>query len=82
MKILPLRDDLVDYLERRNLVKRWQKQKYLFERNPLHPSLNTEILEPKHLRLYSFRLTKKYRIIFVYTGNEAVEVIDINDHYR
>lgn len=82
MKIQSLRDDLVAYLRQRNLWKRWQKQKSLFEQNPKHPSLHTELLEPRHLKLYSFRLTQKYRVIFVYVGNGEVEVIDINDHYN
>lgn len=82
MLIRPLREDLVEYLGRRGLVKRWEKQRYLFERNPFHPSLHTEVLEPKHLKIYSFRLTLQYRVIFVYVGNEEIEVLDINDHYQ
>lgn len=82
MRIKPLRDDLVDYLEKHSLLKQWEKKKYLFEQNPKLPGLNTELLEPKHLKLYSFRLTQKYRVIFIYTGNEEIEVIDINDHYK
>ncbi|MBI4049506.1 MAG: hypothetical protein HY395_01665 [Candidatus Doudnabacteria bacterium] len=82
MRIKPLRGDLIKYLARRNLTKRWEKQKYLFEQNPKHPSLETELLEPKHLKLYSFRITQKYRAIFVYPGNDQVEIIDINNHYK
>ena len=82
MRIQPLRDDLVEYLQKKNLVKQWEKRKYLFEQNPKMPGLNTELLEPKHLKLYSFRLTQKYRVIFVYIGNQEIEVIDINHHYQ
>ena len=82
MKILPLNKHLLVYLKKRQLHKRFEKQKLLFENNPFHSSLNTEILEPKHLRLYSFRLTQKYRVIFIYCGNSAIEIIDINDHYQ
>jgi len=82
MRIRPLRDDIVEYLQKRNLVKQWEKRKYLFEQNPKLSGLNTELLEPKHLKLYSFRLTQKYRVIFVYVGNQEIEVIDINDHYQ
>jgi len=82
MRIRPLRDDLVEYLQKRNLVNQWEKRKYLFEQNPKQPGLNTELLEPRHLKLYSFRLTQKYRVIFVYVGNSEIEVVDINDHYR
>lgn len=82
MRIKPLREDLIEYLEKRNLLHQWEKRKYLFEQNPKTPGLNSELLEPKHLKLYSFRLTQKYRVIFVYVGNQEIEVIDINDHYQ
>lgn len=82
MRIGPLRDNLIEYLQKHNLLKQWDKRKYLFEQNPKLPGLNTELLEPKHLKLYSFRLTQKYRVIFIYTGNSEVDIIDINDHYK
>lgn len=82
MQVKPLRKDLIEYLVKKNLVKQWEKKKYLFEQNPKLPGLNTELLEPKHLKLYSFRLTQKYRVIFIYAGNQEIEVIDINDHYK
>lgn len=82
MRIRPLRDSLLRYLEKRDLLRQWEKQKYLFESNPRHPGLGTEVLEPKHLKLYSFRLTKRYRAIFIYVGNQEIEVIDINAHYQ
>ena len=82
MKVRPLRADLNDYLKRRLLVKRFNKQIKIFEDNPRHPSLHTEVLEPKKLRVYSFRLTKKFRAIFVFLDDGEVEVVDINDHYQ
>jgi len=54
----------------------------LFESNPKHPSLNTERLEPKSLKIYSFRIDRKYRVIFILTTPEEVEIIDINDQYQ
>ena len=81
MQSKKLRDDLKKYLQKRNLGKKFQKQLKLIEQNPKHPSLNTEILEPKHLKIYSFRIDKKYRAIFVIT-NGQIEVVDINDHYE
>lgn len=82
MKVRPLRADLSDYLKRRLLVKRFNKQIKIFGDTPRHPSLHTEVLEPKKLRLYSFRLNKKFRAIFVFLDNEEVEIVDINDHYQ
>lgn len=80
-KIKPLRDDLKKYLVRHGLEKKFVKQVRLFEEDIRYPSLHTEILEPKELRIYSFRINKKYRAIFVYIDGE-VEVIDINPHYE
>ena len=76
-----LRKDLLGYLKRRNLLKKFEKQLSLLKNNPEHPSLNTEILEPRHLRIYSFRIDKKFRAIFV-IRNGKIEIVDINDLYR
>ena len=82
MKILPLTSRLERFLARHQIREMFEKQKFFFEHNPHHPSLNTELLEPKHVHLYSFRITQKYRAIFIYTGNDAIEIIDINAHYH
>lgn len=82
MNILPLRADLERYLDRHQLRKKWNKQKRLFEQNWQHPSLNTELMEPKDLQIYSFRLDRKYRAIFVIVEANIIEVIDINNHYQ
>ena len=60
MTISPLRDDLERYLKRHNLNKKYTKAKTFFQNDPFHPSLNTELLEPKERLIYSFRLDKKY----------------------
>ena len=54
MKIKKLRDDLEIYLKKHNLTKKYEKAKKLFENDPFHPSLNTELLEPKDRLIYSF----------------------------
>lgn len=82
MKILPLSNRLEKYLKKRNLQKNFIKQKCLFENNLFHHSLNIELLEPKHFNFYSFGITRKYRAIFIYRGNSAIEIIDINNHYE
>ncbi len=80
MKIKSLNDKLSEYLKVHNLQKRFNKQVLIFEANPHPPSLKLEILEPKHLHIYSFRLDRKYRIIFIITNHEA-EIIAITNHY-
>ncbi len=81
MNIKPLRNDLIHFLKKRNLSSKFTKQASLFNTNPRHPSLHTEILEPKHLHIYSFRIDKRYRAIFIITNQQA-EIIDINLHYH
>ena len=82
MRILPLHKEIEGYLKQRGLSEKFKKQKALFERNPFHPSLNTELLEPRSLRLWSFRIDRRYRAVFIFRDRETAEVIDINNHYR
>ena len=81
MKIKDLNKKLLEYLKVHELEKKFLKSKKLFEQDPYHPSLNLEILEPKHLRIFSFRIDIKYRVIFIIIGNEA-EIITITNHYK
>lgn len=82
MKVRPLKPRLVRYLQRHNLFKKYSNQSELLEQNIKHPSLNTEKLNPKEFRLYSFRIDRKYRAIFTVTGQGEIEIVDINDHYK
>ena len=79
--VKPPRPDLVKYAKSHGLTKKLTKQINLFQENPAHPSLNIEMLEPKSLRIYSFRIDRKYRAIFIYVNGE-VEITDINLHYE
>jgi hypothetical protein len=51
MKILPLHPEIKEYLKKGNLEKKFEKQKRLFEKNPFRPSLKTELLELKKMRI-------------------------------
>jgi len=82
MKILSLRPEIREYLEKRKLEKKFEKQKKIFEKNPFHPSLETELLEPKKMRIWSFRIDRKYRAIFIFREKDIIEVIDVNNHYQ
>jgi len=82
MTVLPLRRELEEYLRMRNLLRKYDKQARLFSENPSHPGLNTELLEPTHLRFWSFRIDRKYRAIFYFVSPHFIEIIDINNHYR
>lgn len=81
MQIKPLKASLERYLQDHQLVNKFAKQTKLFEQNPGHPSLNTELLEPKSVGIHSFRLDRKYRVLFIIVVSVA-EVVDITDHYQ
>lgn len=82
MNIKPLRPDLIEYLQKHDLTKKFNKQLAVFKENPRYPSLHNEILEPKSAKLHSFRIDKKYRAIFGTTDDGTIEIVDINDHYQ
>ncbi len=82
MKIKPLKDKINKYLKNHQLGKKFQKAKELFEQDISHSSLNVEILEPKYLKIYSFRLDKKYRVIFIVAADNEIEVITVTNHYK
>lgn len=82
MRVLPLHPEVIYFLEKRNLVKKFARQKSFFEENIFHPSLQTEILEPKRMKIWSFRIDRKYRAIFIFRDRNTVEIIDVNNHYQ
>ena len=82
MKILSLHREVIVYLRKRNLTKKFNKQCVLFQKNPFHPSLETELLEPRSLRIWSFRVDRKYRAIFIFREKDTIEILDVNNHYQ
>lgn len=80
--IAELRRDIRQYIQKHSLLKKWEKAKRLFENDPSHPSLNTELLEPKHRLVYSFRIDKKYRALFICLPDDKIEIIAVTKHYR
>jgi len=80
--IVDLREDLERYIQKHGLSKKWERVKTLFENDPLHPSLRTELLEPKHRLIYSFRIDIKYRALFICLPNNRIEIIAITKHYH
>jgi len=81
-KVADPREDILKYLRKHGLVKKWRKAKELFENDPSHPSLNTELLEPKHRLIYSSRIDRKYRALFICHPEDNVEVVAVTKHYR
>jgi plasmid maintenance system killer protein len=82
MKISPLRVDILDYLIKHNILKKWEKSEGLFNKNIKYPSLNIELLEPKWKGVYSFRLDKKYRALYFINKQGEAEIICVTNHYK
>ena len=82
MIILPVDPELQRYLHRHGLERKFKKQLTLAENDLFHPGLKTERLEPRNLKLWSFRLDRKYRVIFMFREPNVIEIIDVNNHYR
>ena len=82
MNVLPTHRDILIYLKKHNLEKKFNKQLSLFLMDISYPSLEVELLEPKHLKFWSFRVDKKYRAIFIFRDSSTIEVLDVNNHYK
>ena len=82
MKLEPIRQDLLDYLAQRGLVLKWKKVSRLFASDIRHPSLHTELMEPKWRGIYSFRIDTRYRALFFFVKEDVIEVFKITNHYK
>ena len=81
--ILPINRRLQTFVKRHNLQSKFTKQARLLLENPSHPSLHVELLEPRWRGLYSFRIDRKYRAIFIFRQDKtAIEIVDITLHYQ
>lgn len=82
MRVKQLNKYLERYIQKKNLRRKFEKQIRFLVENPSYPSLNLELLEPRSVGHYSFRLDKKYRAIFIFISPDEIEIIDINPHYE
>ena len=81
--VLPLTPKLQSKVTKPNLVKKYAKAIALLATNPQHPGLNVELLEPKHMNYYSFRLDRKYRGLYiVHSDKTTIQVVGITVHYH
>ena len=60
--------------------KKAERQTEIFKKNPVHPSLHTEKLEPKGKEVWSFRVDGNYRIIFRFIDGRIVLFLTIGTH--
>ncbi len=83
MKLLPIGNEIIKYLQKHNLEKKFNKQLKLFKTNLKYPSLEVELLEPKSKKIYSFRVDRKYRAIFIFRDDlNLVEILMVSNHYK
>lgn len=83
IQILPLSEKLISKLNKHNLLSKYQKQINLLSTDPNYPSLNVELLEPKQYGIYSFRIDRKYRALFIFRPDfDSIEIINITLHYK
>ena len=83
MTILPVGGKVLEYVSRRGLSSKFDKQLKFLGGNPRHPSLNMELLEPKDMGIYNFRVDRKYRALFIFRPDkQAIEVLAVTDHYK
>lgn len=81
MEVKVVSPKIYRYLDKHKLLSKWYKVVILFESDTRHPSLNTELLEPKNEMIYSFRIDRKYRVLFVIKNDRAL-VFRVTNHYR
>lgn len=83
MEILTLSQKLKEKIEKHGLQKKFNKQVDLLKLDSKHPSLNVELLEPKEYGIYSFRIDKKYRGLFIFRPDkQMIEILSITVHYK
>jgi len=83
IKVLPLNPKVSKLLQKYRLESKFKKQIKLLSGNPKHPSLHLELLEPKQHGIYSFRLDRKFRALFIFRSDVAsLEILTITVLYR
>jgi len=81
--ILPLKPKLKAKVKKYCLERKFQKKLKLLAENPRHPALHLELLEPRQYGIYSFRIDRKFRALFIFRPDKsAIEILNITVHYH
>lgn len=64
----------------KQIQQKAEKQTEIFRGNPFYPSLHTEKLIPKSKEVWSFRIDKRYRIIFRFLDKNKVIFLTVGPH--
>jgi len=67
------------YLEKRGLLKRYKEKKELFKKGKIQ-QITLKKRQPKSIREYQFRITKKYRAYGYFFNPDVFIVTEISDH--
>ncbi|MCX6786811.1 MAG: type II toxin-antitoxin system RelE/ParE family toxin [Candidatus Kaiserbacteria bacterium] len=68
-------DDLPEKIK----IKAEKQEKY-FRKNPFHPSLHTEKLEPHQKEVWSIRVDRRYRIAFRFIDGDTALFLTVGPH--
>jgi len=60
-----------------NIKEKLISLEILLKENEFHPSLHTKKLSGKLKHMYSFRITREYRVIFNYTSFDEVMFLSV-----
>ena len=70
---------IINYLKKRNLEKLYVKAKLNLELGN-SKLVDFKLRKPKELKIYSFRINKKYRAFGIFKDSKNFLVFEINDH--
>lgn len=83
LSVLTLSKTVHKQVRKYGVEKKFAKQLALLTTSPKHPSLRIELLEPKAHGIYSFRIDRKYRTLFIFRDDKrAIEIIAVTVHYQ
>ncbi len=57
----------------------------IFSQNPFHPLLHTKRLKRELAQAFSFRISRDWRVIFIFEGKDTVKLVTVGnrkDIYR
>jgi mRNA-degrading endonuclease RelE of RelBE toxin-antitoxin system len=64
----------------KKIQQKAKKQEIIFKNNPFYPSLHTEKLVPGSKEVWSFRIDKRYRVIFRFLNKNKVIFLTVGPH--
>lgn len=83
LKILPANPKIWKKAKKLRVEKKLKKTVKLLRENWRYPGLKVERLEPKEMGIWSFRVDRKVRALFIWREDKkAIEILNITVHYQ